>query len=107
MSKIYFVNMQTYFAPCSISSPRHLHKFIETVDAQISSCLHSEQFVMWPKRFGRFGLKDLSITLMVGAWCFDCCRAQQGLTVGIILLRTSVLCAVGSLSLPCLFCVLV
>ena len=36
---------------------------------------------------------------MVGAWCFGCCQAHQGLPVGFLLLRYSVLCTVESLSL--------
>ena len=31
----------------------------------------------------RFRLKDLSIDEMVGAWCFECCQAHQGLPVGL------------------------
>ena len=46
----------------------------------------------------RFRLKDLSIE-MVGAWCFGCCQAHQGLPVEFLLLRYSVLCTVESLSL--------
>ena len=48
----------------------------------------------------RFWLKDLSIDDMVGAWCFGCCQAHQGLPVGFLLLRYSVLFTVESLSLP-------
>ena len=47
----------------------------------------------------RFRLKDLSIDEMVRAWCFGCCQAHQGLPVGFLLLRYSVLCTVESLSL--------
>ena len=36
---------------------------------------------------------------MVGAWCFGCCQAHQGLPVGFLLLRYSVLFTVESLSL--------
>ena len=46
----------------------------------------------------RFWLKDLSIDVMVGAWCFGCCQAQPGLPVGFLLLRYSVLFTVESLS---------
>ena len=35
---------------------------------------------------------------MVEAWCFGCCQAHQGLPVGFLLLRYSVLCTVESLS---------
>ena len=41
----------------------------------------------------------LSIDEMVGALCFDCCQAHQGLPVGFLLLRYSVLCTDESLSL--------
>ena len=47
----------------------------------------------------QFRLKDLSIDEMVGAWCFGCCQAHQGLPVGFLLLPYSVLCTVESLSL--------
>ena len=40
-----------------------------------------------------------SIDEMVGAWCFGCCQAQQGLPDGFLLLRFSVLFTVESLSL--------
>ena len=43
--------------------------------------------------------KDLSFDELVGAWCFGCCQAHQGLPVGFILLRYSVLFTVESLSL--------
>ena len=46
----------------------------------------------------RFQLKDLSIDEMVGAWCFGCCLAHRGLSVGFILLR----CLVYLLLSPCL-----
>ena len=41
-------------------------------------------------------LKDLSIDEMVRTWCFICCQAHQGLPVGFLLLRYSVLCTVES-----------
>ena len=47
----------------------------------------------------QFRLKDLSIDDMIGAWCFGCCQAHQGLPVGFLLLPYSVLCTVESLSL--------
>ena len=47
----------------------------------------------------RFRLKDLSIDELVGAWCFGCCQAHQGLPDGFLLLQYSVLFAVESLSL--------
>ena len=47
----------------------------------------------------QFWLKDLSIDEMVGAWCFGCCQAHQGLPVGFLLLWYSVLCTVESLCL--------
>ena len=46
-----------------------------------------------------FQLKDFSIDQMVRAWCFGCCQAHQGLLVGFLLLRYSVLFIVESLSL--------
>ena len=48
---------------------------------------------------GWFRLKDLSIDEMIGAWCFGCCQAHQGLPVGFLLHWYSVLCIVESLSL--------
>ena len=45
-------------------------------------------------------LKDLSTGEMVGAWCFGCCHAHQGLPVGFLLLWYSVSFTVKSLSLP-------
>ena len=47
----------------------------------------------------RFRLKALSIDEMVGAWCFCCCQAYQGLSVGFLLLQYSILFTVESLSL--------
>ena len=49
--------------------------------------------------FMKVRLKDLSIDEMVGTWCFGCCQAHQGLPVGFLLLRYSVLRTVESLSL--------
>ena len=46
-----------------------------------------------------FRLKNLSIDEMVGAWSLALCRAHQGLPVGLLLLRYSVLFTVESLSL--------
>ena len=46
----------------------------------------------------RFQLKDLSMDEMVGAWCFGCCQAPRGLSVGLLLLRYAALCIVESLS---------
>ena len=34
-----------------------------------------------------FWLKNLTIDDMVGAWCFSCCQAHQGLPVGFLLLQ--------------------
>ena len=46
-----------------------------------------------------YRLKDLYIDEMVGANCFGCCQAHQGLPVAFFLLRYSVLCTVESLYL--------
>ena len=47
----------------------------------------------------------LSVDWVVGVWCFGCLLARRGLAVGFLLLRCSVLFAVGSLSLLCLLVV--
>ena len=44
-------------------------------------------FNCMPVGLWRFRLKGLSIDEMVGAWCFGCCQAHQGLHVGFLLLR--------------------
>ena len=56
---------------------------------------------VWLQTLRRFRFKDLSIDVMVGAWCFGCCQAHRGLPVGFLLLQYmySVLFTIESLSL--------
>ena len=55
--------------------------------------------VVAPKALWLFRLKYVSIDGMVWAWCCVCCRSHRALTVGLFLLRYSVVCTVESLSL--------
>ena len=52
-----------------------------------------------PQTLGWFRLKDLSIDERFGAYCCAFCQAHHALTVGVLLLRYSVVCTVTSLSL--------
>ena len=52
-----------------------------------------------PQNLWGFQLKDLSIDKRVGAWYFVCGQAQQGLTVGFLLLQYSVVYTDDPLSL--------
>ena len=65
--------------------------------ATLLSSLIARQSVRF-QTLWRFPLKDLSIDVMVGAWCFGCCQANWGLPVGFLLLRYSVLFTDESLS---------
>ena len=55
--------------------------------------------VGWTSDSVTVSIKDLSIDAVVGARCFECCLAHQGLPVGFRLLLYLVLCTVESLSL--------
>ena len=66
--------------------------------AALLSSLIAHRWVV-PQTLWRFRLKDISLDKRVRAWCYVCSWAHQGLTVGFLLLRHSVVYTVESLSL--------